>query len=217
MLARNFFIHSSVRNTDQSPLKLIIPAWHIRPSGIWPQHDFLHLELQLQPNWSLPVPSVHFSRMWHFNEIIETSLVVQWLRIRLSMQEMRVRSLIRELRSHKLWGHQALGLQLLSPSSSGAHVPQREKPLSHNKDPVQSKVLKIQINEWDYRRESRAPPALYPSALYTSSIHADSESSSPTEMPLIIPGGGDSSPHMLPDMLDFISWCHTHPWLDARQ
>lgn len=25
------------------------------------------------------------------------------------------------------------------------------------------------------------------------------------EMPPIIPGGGDSSPHMLPDMLDFIS------------
>ena len=34
-----------------------------------------------------------------------TSLVVQWLRICLVMQGMWVRSLVRELRSHVLWGN----------------------------------------------------------------------------------------------------------------
>ena len=34
-----------------------------------------------------------------------TSLVVQWLRIRLPMQGTRVRSLVRELRSHMLRGN----------------------------------------------------------------------------------------------------------------
>ena len=33
------------------------------------------------------------------------SLVVQWLRIRLPMQGTRVRSLVKELRSHMLWGN----------------------------------------------------------------------------------------------------------------
>ena len=34
-----------------------------------------------------------------------TSLVVQWLRIRLPMQGMRVQSLVGELRSHMSWGN----------------------------------------------------------------------------------------------------------------
>jgi len=36
---------------------------------------------------------------------LRTSLVVQGLRIHLSMQGMWVRSLVRELRSHMLWSH----------------------------------------------------------------------------------------------------------------
>ena len=38
---------------------------------------------------------------WHMG----TSLVVQWLRIRIAMQGTQVQSLIRELGSHMLWGN----------------------------------------------------------------------------------------------------------------
>ena len=36
-----------------------------------------------------------------------TSLVVQWLRIQLAMQGTWVQSLVREVRSHMLWGNEA--------------------------------------------------------------------------------------------------------------
>ena len=66
--------------------------------------------------------------------MIGTSLVVQWLRIRLPMWGTRVRSLLRELRSHMPWGKWACVLHLLSPHTttteptrSGAHEPQLER------------------------------------------------------------------------------------------
>ena len=77
---------------------------------------------------------------------IGTSLVVQWLRIRLPMQGTRVRSLVREdptcCRATKPVHPQLLSLcsrarepQLLSPRATTneacvprAHVPQQEKP-----------------------------------------------------------------------------------------
>ena len=45
----------------------------------------------------------------------QTSLVVQCLRIHLTIQGTQVRSLVGELRSHVLWGNQAHEPQLLSP------------------------------------------------------------------------------------------------------
>ena len=56
-----------------------------------------------------------------------TSLVVQWLRILLSMQGTLVESLVRELRFHMPWDNQA-------------YVLQQEKPAHHNEeDPAQPK------------------------------------------------------------------------------
>ena len=56
-----------------------------------------------------------------------TSLVVQWLRILLSMQGTLVQSLVRELRFHMPWDNQA-------------HALQQEKPAYHNEeDPAQPK------------------------------------------------------------------------------
>ena len=40
-------------------------------------------------------------------ETVETSLVIQWLRICFALQGMWVRSLIRELASHRLWCNEA--------------------------------------------------------------------------------------------------------------
>ena len=64
-----------------------------------------------------------------------TSLVVQWLRIHLSLQGQQVRSLVQELRCHELWSHEAHAPQHLSPRAStsrptppGAHALQQEKP-----------------------------------------------------------------------------------------
>ena len=54
-----------------------------------------------------------------------TFLVVQWLRIYLSMQRMLVRPLVWKLRSHMPWGNWAHMLELLSPRAST-----REKPMS---------------------------------------------------------------------------------------
>ena len=59
------------------------------------------------------------------------SLVVQWLRICLLIQETQVQSLVGELRSHMLWDNEACALQLKSlctaateRTCSTAHVPQ---------------------------------------------------------------------------------------------
>jgi len=49
---------------------------------------------------------------------IEISLVVQWLRIHLAMQGTWVRSLIRELRSHRPQNNEAQLPQLLSPKAT---------------------------------------------------------------------------------------------------
>ena len=47
-----------------------------------------------------------------------TFLVVQWLRIHLPIQATRVRSLVRELRSHMQRSNEACTLQLLSPRAT---------------------------------------------------------------------------------------------------
>ena len=61
-----------------------------------------------------------------------TSLVVQWLRIRLPMQGMRVRSLVRELRSHMPRGNEACVPQLVSLcASTRARMPQTTEPMRH--------------------------------------------------------------------------------------
>ena len=61
------------------------------------------------------------------------SLVVQWLRICLLIQETQVQSLVGELRSHMLWDNEACALQLKNlctaateRTCSTAHVPQLE-------------------------------------------------------------------------------------------
>ena len=45
---------------------------------------------------------------------VGTSLVVQWLRIHLAIQETQVQSLIQEQRSHVLWNNSVYVPQLLS-------------------------------------------------------------------------------------------------------
>ena len=59
---------------------------------------------------------------------LETCLLVQWLRIPLSMQGTQVWSLVWELGSHMQWGNSAFVLQLLSLCPR-ACASQQEKPL----------------------------------------------------------------------------------------
>ena len=47
-----------------------------------------------------------------------TSPVVQWLRIHLAIQETKVQSLFRELRSHVLWSNEAYPPHLERPSAA---------------------------------------------------------------------------------------------------
>ena len=85
----------------------------------------------------------------HIKKHSGTSLVVQWLRIRLVMQGTPVWSLVRELRS--LVPQSCLGRepQQESPRAStteftcsGAHTPQLEKSLcTATKSPLQQKIL----------------------------------------------------------------------------
>ena len=57
-----------------------------------------------------------------------TSLVVQWLRICLPGQEMQVRSLVEELRFHRLQDNSACMPQPLKPTHPRAHAPQQKFP-----------------------------------------------------------------------------------------
>ena len=64
-----------------------------------------------------------------------TSLVVQWLRIHLSMQGTQAQSLVQELRRHVLWSHWSHAPQHLSshaatsePIHPGDHALHQEKP-----------------------------------------------------------------------------------------
>ena len=66
----------------------------------------------------------------------ETSLVAQWLRIHLSMQEARVRSLVRELRSYLLSSGYACAPQLLKTKCFGACMTQLRSPCVPTKDPA---------------------------------------------------------------------------------
>ena len=43
--------------------------------------------------------------MIHLESFLGTSLVVQWIRIHLPLQEMQVRSMVREVRSHTQQGN----------------------------------------------------------------------------------------------------------------
>ena len=60
----------------------------------------------------------------HVNLKGGTSLVEQWLGICLPMQGTRVRSLVRELRSHTAQGNQTCTQQLLKPGHPGTRAPQ---------------------------------------------------------------------------------------------
>lgn len=65
-----FFFPTQIQETQiWAHLKLIIPAWHVRPSRIWSWPDSSHLHSLMQPNWSLPVLSIHFLGMRHLNEV----------------------------------------------------------------------------------------------------------------------------------------------------
>ena len=69
-----------------------------------------------------------------FSKVSETPLVVQWLRVCLPMQGMRVQSLVRELGSHMLqsnWAHTVT----TEPVYSGAQTPQ-ESPFTATKCPT---------------------------------------------------------------------------------
>ena len=68
-----------------------------------------------------------------------TSLVVQWLRICLPMQGMRVRSMVREERSHMIWGNWARAPQLKSLCALKP-VLHNEQPMPCNEDPPQPKT-----------------------------------------------------------------------------
>ena len=64
-------------------------------------------------------------KYWYKQEISETSLVLQWLRIHLSEQGTSVQALAGELRSHMSWGNKAT-----------CH---KEEPMSCSEDPVEPK------------------------------------------------------------------------------
>lgn len=65
-----FFFPTQIQETQiWAHLKLIIPAWHVRPSRIWSRPNSSHLHSLMQPNWSLPVLSIHFLGMRHLNEV----------------------------------------------------------------------------------------------------------------------------------------------------
>lgn len=54
-----FFFFTQIQETQiQAHLKLIIPAWHVRPSRIWSRPNSSHLHSLMQPNWSHPCPPV---------------------------------------------------------------------------------------------------------------------------------------------------------------
>jgi len=79
-----------------------------------------------------------------------TSLVVQWLRIHLPMQETQVQSLVGELRSHILRGNQAW-------------VPQLEKPTHCNKPlryTLQLEKLRAATGEKPPRPGTRESPVM---------------------------------------------------------
>ena len=70
--------------------------------------------LGLIPGWATKIPQSHVAKTTTTKEkgkknqpqlIFRTSLVVQWLRIRLAMQGTWVQSLVGELRSHKPRGN----------------------------------------------------------------------------------------------------------------
>ena len=74
----------------------------------------------------------------------EISLVVQWLRIRLPIQGTRVRSLVRQLRSHMPQGNLSLHTASTEPVCSGAHAPQLESPYAATPEPVSSRARTLQ-------------------------------------------------------------------------
>ena len=70
--------------------------------------------LDLIPGWATKIPQATWPKQQQQKKrgeknqpqlIFRTSLVVQWLRIRLAMQGTWVQSLVGELRSHKPWGN----------------------------------------------------------------------------------------------------------------
>lgn len=50
------------------------PSELVRPSRIWSQPDSPHLHSLMQPNWSLPVLSIHFLGLRHLNEVTEMEI-----------------------------------------------------------------------------------------------------------------------------------------------
>ena len=69
-----------------------------------------------------------------------TSLAVQWLRIRLPMQGLRVRSLVRELKSHIPWGKLSRTLQpkkalrTAVKTQSSQNLPKKKKRRRENSE-----------------------------------------------------------------------------------
>ena len=100
------------------------PVWYLyfKPSTMVLPHLRHSIFVFLLPQW-VPWSSARWMHLLTLSllqysqtnlKITGASLVVQWLRICLPMQGTWVWSLIRELRSHMLWGNQACELQLPS-------------------------------------------------------------------------------------------------------
>ena len=79
---------------------------------------------------------------WGWNILTGTSLVVHWLRICLPMQGTQVPFLVRELRSIITGQSNLHTTTREEPAHSRACAPQ-EKPMCHNKDPVQPKKKEL--------------------------------------------------------------------------
>ena len=104
------YIHSCAFATAQAHSD----QWLQRSTGRWAKdpHELYKL-VHSRPS-SIFWVARHLKLIYK-GETLRTSLVVQWLRIQLAMQGMRVRFLIRELRSHMTWSNKAHTPQLLSP------------------------------------------------------------------------------------------------------
>ena len=76
------------------------------------------------------LPSMGSHRVGH--DLAGTSLVVQWLRIHLVMQETQVRSLVEELRSHIPWDQLNPWTPTTEPECPRAYVPQQKESFHHS-------------------------------------------------------------------------------------
>ena len=119
-------IHPSIHSFDQSSSTRSFVHSFI--------HSLIHSFIHSSMNWSRP-PTLLLCELHGLpcclTHFLRTSLVAQWLRLRLPMQGTRVPSLVGELRSHMPQGNEAL-VATTEPVCSTALMPQLERSPCHS-------------------------------------------------------------------------------------